>query len=152
MVDYQAIKRAVRMERAIELLGIVITSRDNPQQLRSQCPRCRGGNKRALSMNLEKGLFTCFANKPNARGDIIALTAHVRGTGQKEAAEWLLEHFPAAGGKAHSAERNSSKGGAGKLHRYAAIRLIQTEQAKPVNDNVVELTPRAPEDDCPWTC
>jgi len=151
-MDYQAIKQRITVEMVIDALGIRITKQDNLDQLRAKCPRCTSSNNRALSMNTERNLFTCFANKPNARGDVIALTAHVRGTGQKEAAEWLLEHFPAAGGKAHSAERNSSKGGERKPHRYAAIRLIQTEQAKPVNDNVVELTPRAPEDDCPWTC
>jgi hypothetical protein len=132
--------------RRIDALGIRITSQDNPGQLRAKCPRCTSSNNRALSMNTERNLFTCFANKPNARGDVIALTAHVRGTGQKEAAEWLLEHFPAAGGKAHSAERNSSKGGAGKPHRYAAKRLtpqlIQISQVKPINDNVVELVPK----------
>ena len=150
-IDYQAIKRAVSMERAIELLGIVISSQDNPQQLRAQCPRCRGSNKRALSMNLEKALFTCFANKPNARGDVIALTAHVKSMGQKEAAEWLSEQVPAASGKAIPVQREpNSKVESSRGKSRPVLQLIRTDQLEPTNDDRPAPEP-PPTDDDGWT-
>jgi len=131
MIDYQAIKGQVTVEMAIDALNIRITKQDNPEQLRARCPHCQSSNDRMLSMNTERNVFTCFATKPNPRGDVIALVAHVRGTGQKEAAEWLLEQFPQQREGIPRGTRHSSKGGARKPKRHAAIRLIQTQQEQP---------------------
>jgi hypothetical protein len=80
------------MERAISLLNIKVTKREG-QQWRAPCPACRSGGDRVLSMNVKENVFRCFADG-KAAGDQIALVAHIRGTSQREAAEFIAQHFP----------------------------------------------------------
>jgi hypothetical protein len=93
-IDFAALKERVTMERAISLLNIKVTKREG-QQWRAPCPACRTGGDRVLSMNVKENVFRCFADG-KAAGDQIALVAHIRGTSQHEAAEYLNERFSSA--------------------------------------------------------
>ena len=99
-VDFAAVKERVGMAQAIQFLGLKLTKQENDQS-RYSCPACKGGNDRALSINVGKGVFRCFEDKGKGGTDSIALVAHVKGIRQREAAVLLDEHFPSA--KAHSA-------------------------------------------------
>lgn len=92
-VDFAAIKERVGMQDAIAFLNLKLTKREG-DQLRFACPACRGGNDRALSVNIEKGAFRCFEDKGKGGTDSIALVAHVKGVRQREAAVMLDQHYP----------------------------------------------------------
>jgi DNA primase len=88
-VDFAAVKARVKIEDVIPILGL--TMKGN-QQLRGPCPVCKG-DPRALAINIDKQGFYCHSRSKG--GDVIALTAHVRGTSQREAALFLQDHFGA---------------------------------------------------------
>lgn len=93
-LDFNEIKQTVSMEKAVAFLGLVVTRRESGgTQLRCACPRCKPDGERELSISTTKNLFTCFASKPSARGDVIAMVAHVKDIGQREAAELLHAAF-----------------------------------------------------------
>ncbi len=88
-VDFAAVKERVRIEDVIPVLGLAMKGND---QLRGPCPACKG-DPRALAIKVSQNSFYCHGRKKG--GDVIALTAHVRGTGQRDAALFLQEHFGA---------------------------------------------------------
>ena len=88
-VDFAELKTRVSIEQAVQTLCLSLTPHGN--QLRGACPTCKTGGDRALIITPAKGLFYCFAKKTG--GDVIALTAHIRGIGVKEAAEELNRAF-----------------------------------------------------------
>lgn len=92
-VDFASIKERVGMARAIQMLSLKLTKQEG-EQLRFACPACKGGNDRALSINVSKGVFRCFEDRGKGGTDSIALVAHVKGIRQREAAVMLDEHFP----------------------------------------------------------
>jgi hypothetical protein len=94
------------MERAISLLNIKVTKREG-QQWRAPCPACRNGGDRVLSMNVKENVFRCFADG-KAAGDQIALVAHISGSSQREAAEFLQTHFPDDTTPRHVREREQA--------------------------------------------
>lgn len=90
-INFSELKERVSMEQAISLLNLKV--RREGSQWRAPCPYCKKSGDRALSMNVKQGLFRCFADG-SAGGDTIGLVAHVRGTSQREAAEYLVQQFP----------------------------------------------------------
>jgi DNA primase len=88
-VDFAELKTRVSIEQAMQLLGLNLLPHGS--QVRGPCPVCKSGGDRALVITPAKGLFYCFAAKIG--GDVIALTAHIRGTTVKEAAEELSRTF-----------------------------------------------------------
>lgn len=88
-VDFAELKTRVSIEQAMQMLGLTLTLHGN--QYRGACPVCQTGGDRALIVTPAKGLFYCFAKKTG--GDVIALTAHIRGTSVKDAAEELSRAF-----------------------------------------------------------
>lgn len=84
-VDFAELKKRVSIEQAVQTLGLKMET--TGAQLRGPCPTCQTGGERALVVTPEKGLYYCFAAK--AGGDVIALTAHIRGCKPKEAADFL---------------------------------------------------------------
>lgn len=140
-MDYAAIKSRVSMQQVIDFLGVTITKKDSPEQLRAKCPHCKSSNERALSMNTGKNLFTCFANVPKpARGDVISLVAHVKGIGQAAAAALLEEQFPQQR-EGPTAKRNNSKVESSRGKSRPKLQLIRTDQLKPANDDAPEPEP-----------
>jgi hypothetical protein len=88
-VDFSALKARIRIEDVIPILGLTMKGNS---QLRGPCPVCKG-DPRALAINIDKAGFYCHARGKG--GDVIALTAHIRGTSQREAALFLQDHFGA---------------------------------------------------------
>lgn len=86
MLDFAEIKRTVAIEEAARSLGIVLSGKG--PQFRTACPTCGIGGDRALAINTNKGSFYCFPSTKG--GDCIGLVAHIKGTGQKEAAQFLV--------------------------------------------------------------
>jgi DNA primase len=102
---------------------------------RSPCPACNRGGERAIVITPAKAAYYCFAQKKG--GDCISLVAHVKGIGQREAAEWIMEQLPQRGAPSPQSG-NNSKGGARKGKSIATLRLITTDQLKPANDDAPE--------------
>jgi DNA primase len=88
-VDFAELKTRVSIEQAAQMLGLTLTLHGS--QYRGACPVCQTGGDRALIVTPAKGLFYCFAKKTG--GDVIALTAHIRGIPVKEAADHLDRTF-----------------------------------------------------------
>src|SRR5665213_2152405 len=88
-VDFAELKTRVSIEQAMPMLGLTLTLHGN--QYRGACPVCKTGGDRALIVTPAKGLFYCFAKKTG--GDVIALTAHIRGASVKDAADELNRAF-----------------------------------------------------------
>ena len=88
-VDFAELKTRVSIEGAVQMLGLTLSLHSS--QYRGACPACKTGGDRALIVTPAKGLFYCFAKKDG--GDVIALTAHIRGTSVKEAADHLARAF-----------------------------------------------------------
>ena len=88
-VDFAELKTRVSIEQAVQMLGLTLTLHGS--QYRGACPVCKTGGDRALIVTPAKGLFYCFTKKIG--GDVIALTAHIRGTSTKEAADQLDRAF-----------------------------------------------------------
>lgn len=84
-IDFEAIKAQVKIEDVIPKLGLDM--KKNGKQYRSECPACNSGGDRSLVATPDKKAFYCFAAQKG--GDVIAFVAHVRGCGQKEAAQFL---------------------------------------------------------------
>jgi hypothetical protein len=87
---FEEIRERVSLQDAIQFLGLKLTKQEG-DQLRYECPHCRGSNKRALSVNLDKG-FRCFASSKSGN-DATALVAHCKNISQREAARMLADHF-----------------------------------------------------------
>jgi DNA primase len=88
-VDFAELKTRVPIEQAVQVLGINLVPHGS--QHRGPCPVCKSGGDRALVVTPAKGLFYCFSAKIG--GDVIALTAHIRGTTVKDAADELNRAF-----------------------------------------------------------
>jgi DNA primase len=88
-VDFAELKTRVSIEQAMQMLGLNLTLHGT--QYRGACPACKTGGDRALIVTPAKGLFYCFAAKTG--GDVIALTAHIRGISVKDAADELNRAF-----------------------------------------------------------
>jgi DNA primase len=88
-VDFAELKARVSIEQAMQMLGLSLAL--HASQYRGACPTCKTGGDRALIVTPAKGLFYCFAAKTG--GDLIALTAHIRGTAVKDAADELNRAF-----------------------------------------------------------
>lgn len=90
-VDFAALKERVPITDAVDCLGLGLTQRHD--QLRGPCPACKSGGDRALVVTPAKQAFYCFGG--HTGGDVIALTAHLRGTDMKDAAAYLQSQFAA---------------------------------------------------------
>jgi hypothetical protein len=86
-VDFQLVKEKVSFEQVMQMLGLKM--QQSGGQFRSSCP-VHGGGERTLVVTPTKG-FYCFADKKG--GDQIALVAHVRQCGNKEAAQAIASHY-----------------------------------------------------------
>ena len=84
-VDFKAIKEAVSIEDAANLLNLSLKKSGN--QLRSGCPACKPDDERILVITPARGLFYCFDAKVG--GDCIALVQHITGLDAKDAASYL---------------------------------------------------------------
>lgn len=87
-VDFEEVKKAVSIEDAAKWLKLDLKPSGN--QFRCPCPTCGEGGERALAITPPEKWY-CFPGKLG--GDVIRLVAHVRGIGQKEAAEELAKAF-----------------------------------------------------------
>ena len=84
-VDFKAIKEAVSIEDAANLLNLSLKKSGN--QLRTSCPACKPGDERILVITPGRNLFYCFDAKVG--GDCIALVQHITGLDAKDAASYL---------------------------------------------------------------
>jgi hypothetical protein len=94
-VDFGRIKTEISMEKALDYLRLPITKWQG-RQIRTACPYCQRGGDTAISINADMNIFTCFPAKHagmKTGSDVIALVAHVRGIGHREAGALLQEHF-----------------------------------------------------------
>jgi hypothetical protein len=89
-VDFRALKE-ITFQQAIDFLSELKLYKREGDQMRFACPACGGDDKRALSINPEKG-FRCFEGNKTGT-DAVALVAHVRGISQYDAGRILQDHF-----------------------------------------------------------
>ncbi len=91
-VDFSALKQQVSIAQVVQMLGLKM--KVNGNQMRGECPACKSGGDRALTVNLDKGYF-CFAEGKG--GDAIALASHITGKSARDAAQQIATHFRFAG-------------------------------------------------------
>jgi DNA primase len=96
-IDFNELKARVSIEDGMNMLGLQM--RLHGSQYRGPCPACDAGGDRALVITPHKDAWYCFAARKG--GDVIALAAHMRDCGMKEAAELLA-------GEGTSFRRNST--------------------------------------------
>jgi len=94
-VDFDELKRTVKIEDVVKWLGIQTKTASNGQ-LRSICPICQKGSDRTFVVTPSKGLYFTFDGCGG--GDIIKLVASVKKIGTKEAATEIQAQFCATGG------------------------------------------------------
>jgi DNA primase len=87
VVDFKEVKKVASFEEVLRFLGLNL--KRNTSHWRGACPACNGDD-RSLVVTENRGYF-CFSE--GRGGDIIALVAHIRGIGMREAAEQLAEHY-----------------------------------------------------------
>jgi DNA primase len=126
-IDFAQLKERVSIAQCVQMLGLQMKGND---QLRSACPQCRNGGERALAVNVSKGSYYCFSDGKG--GDQIALTAHVRGCSQREAAHEMAEHFRISTPKQDEPARaQQATGGMKPLegldHQHDAVQVLGFE-------------------------
>lgn len=84
-IDFAELKARLPIEEAIARLDLTLKHANG--QHRGPCPTCRRGGPRALVITPAKNAFYCFGARMG--GDVIALAAHIRDCGMKEAACFL---------------------------------------------------------------
>ena len=89
-IDFIAIKEAVSIEAAAQLLNLDVKQSSN--QLRGCCPACQSDDERSLAITPDKKVFFCHSARTG--GDCIALVGHILGLSMKDAAEWLQDTLP----------------------------------------------------------
>jgi DNA primase len=99
-VDFKAIKAAVSIEDAANLLNL--TLKKNSNQLRGGCPACGNTDERILAITPARNLFYCFEAKKG--GDQIELVCHITGLDVQDAAAFLSPTGPA-----HRSEKPEQK-------------------------------------------
>ncbi|MBV9669752.1 MAG: hypothetical protein JOZ43_02250 [Acidobacteriales bacterium] len=80
-IDFSELKAVTTMADIVSMLGLKL--RQSGNQWRGPCPTCKAGGDRALVITEGKG-FYCFSG--NTGGDQIALVAHIKDVGAKDAA------------------------------------------------------------------
>lgn len=90
-VDFKSIREKVSIEQVASWLGFEL--KRTGDTLRGCCPVHQGSNPRQFVVTPAKGLWHCFAPECGKGGDVIQLLADARGMRQKEAAQFIAEHF-----------------------------------------------------------
>lgn len=135
-IDFQELKGEVDIKAACSFLQLDLKS--NGKQLRGLCPHCEGSGERSLVVTPEKGAAYCF----NARkgGDVIWLTSHIRGVGQKEAALLLAAEFlgemdglDADAGSASKSSPDSSDNSSDHTSSHSSIHISKGKEIKPLS-------------------
>jgi DNA primase len=103
-IDFAELKDRLSIEDAIPRLKLTLKERNG--QWRGPCPVCNSGGDRALVITPAKQAFYCFGAKVG--GDVIALAAHIRDCGMKEAADYLARNSTVSRGN-NTSSRNSSR-------------------------------------------
>jgi DNA primase len=122
-IDFAALKERILIEDAIPKLDLVLKERNS--QWRGPCPICQSGGDRALVITPAKQAFYCFGARTG--GDVIALAAHIRDCGMKEAAEFLAGNstVPSRNGTSSSKANRNSSGTVPEERKKEAARSLQ---------------------------
>src|SRR5262249_37179196 len=92
--DCAALKRQLPLARVLDQLGLTARLRGSGPQRRCACPLHRGDARgRTLSVNLDAGVWQCFAKECGRRGDVIDLWATAQGLSLRAAALELVQTF-----------------------------------------------------------
>jgi hypothetical protein len=86
-INFQELKARVTILDALFMLQLSFKHNTDTDQLRCACPACESGDDRAVVITPEKGIFYCLEAKYG--GDCIALVAHTKCIGMKQATKWI---------------------------------------------------------------
>jgi DNA primase len=89
-IDFKALKERVTIIDALLMLDLKPHSEEG--KIRCACTACKSADDRAIVVTPEKSVFYCHEAKYG--GDCIALVAHIKGIGVKEAALMLDNEYP----------------------------------------------------------
>jgi DNA primase len=124
-VDFAAVKQEVNILQVVTMLGLKMKGTN--AQLRGACIACQSGGDRALTVNIEKGVFYCF--NASAGGDLIALAAHVRGCSPRDAALAIAEQFGVGTGSSRNGASTSSPSPASQKEGFQALDYLEADHA-----------------------
>lgn len=123
-IDFAELKTRVTILDALIMLDLYPKAENG--QLRCACPACDSGDDRAIVVTPEKGVFYCHETKQG--GDCIALVAHVKGVGMKDAALMLDEQYPEE--KEPESTKDDSRKESPKEGQWQGITYLQFEHEK----------------------
>lgn len=104
--NFEEIKADNPIDEIAERLGIDLTK--SGASMRGKCPVCESSGDRNLAVTPSKGVWYCFTQGKG--GDCIALVAHVKGIGVKEAAEWIVGPVHSKSAKEKKPSKQPSEG------------------------------------------
>lgn len=116
---FEEVKARVSMQQAVDFVGLKLTKIEHGkdgEQHRYPCPKCESDDKRALSVNFDKGKFKCFSCDGGGQ-DLISLVAFALKIRNGEAAQRLKDHFLSAArasGSTKPRERSPVRDGKGR--------------------------------------
>lgn len=123
-IDFTSVKEQINIAGAAERLGLQLKRSAN--QLRGFCLRCKSGGDRALVITPDKGSFYCWAEKTG--GDVIALVAHIKDIGMRDAAEYLVGRPQEANDNVPAAKPKETQKGIKPLdyldHEHESIKAL----------------------------
>ena len=79
LIDFQALRGELSMERVLRHLGLFDDLQGRSRQLRGPCPSCSKQNsrKRSFSVNLKKNVFRCHNPACEIHGNVLDLWAEL---------------------------------------------------------------------------
>ncbi|HZY83461.1 MAG TPA: transposase [Gemmataceae bacterium] len=93
-LDFAHLKRQLPLARVLDQLGLTTRLRGSGPQRRCACPLHRGDARgRTFSVNLDAGVWQCFAKECGRKGDVIDLWAAFQGLSLRAAALELVQTF-----------------------------------------------------------
>lgn len=94
-IDFAGVKERAKIQDVVAWLGLKLKL-EKGTTLRGECPACKSDRTLAVTPSHIRsdgsvGSYYCHAEKQG--GDVIGLTAHIKGVSQRDAAQMLQEHF-----------------------------------------------------------
>jgi transposase len=111
-LDFAHLKRRLPLARVLDQLDLMTRLRGSGPQRRCACPLHRGDARgRTFSVNLDAGVWQCFAKECGRKGDVIDLWAAVQGLSLRAAALELVQTFGLEPAPAGEQRRGTVKNG-----------------------------------------
>jgi hypothetical protein len=142
-LDSAHLKRQLPLARALEQLGLTPRLRGSGPQRRCPCPLHRGDARgRTFSVNLDTGVWQCFAKECGRKGGVIDLWAAMQGLSLRAAALELVQTFGLEPAPAVEQRRGTVENGYRGQQSGPAVRTVRSARraGEPCSPTVITET------------